>query len=154
MTAPPNLWLWVLRRYFAVIIPLHLLWEIAHLPLYTIWHDAEMAENLFAAVHCTGGDLLIAMATLLLALVALGSGWPVDPRAYRRVAGAALIMGIGYTVFSEWLNTEVRGAWAYSTFMPVLPPIGTGLSPILQWIVVPLAGFGWAYRPLKRLATM
>ncbi|MEQ8396159.1 MAG: hypothetical protein RIB85_13335 [Thalassobaculum sp.] len=144
----------VLRRYLAFVFPLHLLWEFAHLPLYTIWHDAGTAEVLFAAVHCTGGDLLIAMAALLLALMVLGNGWPVDPRAHRRVAGAALIMGIGYTVFSEWLNIEVRGTWEYSALMPVLPPIGTGLSPILQWIAIPLAGFGWAYRPLKRPATV
>ena len=48
------------------------------------------------------------------------------------------------TVFSEWLNIEVRQAWAYRDAMPVIPVLGAGLSPVLQWIIVPLAGFWWA----------
>jgi len=31
----------------------------------------------------------------------------------------------------------VRQSWAYSPLMPVLPVTGTGLAPLLQWIVVP-----------------
>ena len=63
------------------------------------------------------------------------------------VAAAAVACGIGYTVFSEWLNTAVRGSWAYSDLMPVVPILGTGLSPLAQWLVVPLAAFWWVSRP-------
>ena len=49
----------------------------------------------------------------------------------------AVAFGIAYTIYSEWLNTTVRQSWAHSPLMPVLPLIGTGLSPILQWLVVP-----------------
>jgi len=28
--------------------------------------------------------------------------------------------------------------WTYSDLMPLVPPFGTGLLPLLQWIVVPL----------------
>lgn len=51
---------------------------------------------------------------------------------------------LGYTVFSEWLNTSVRASWAYSDLMPVIPVVDLGLSPLAQWIVIPLAGFSWA----------
>jgi hypothetical protein len=54
-----------------------------------------------------------------------------------------------YTVFSEWLNTEVRGSWAYSEFMPVLPVIDAGLSPLAQWIIIPFAAFWWARHPVQ-----
>jgi hypothetical protein len=63
------------------------------------------------------------------------------------VAAAAVALGVGYTVFSEWLNTAVRSGWAYSDLMPVVPILGTGLSPLAQWLVVPLAAFWWASRP-------
>ena len=60
---------------------------------------------------------------------------------------AAIMIGITYTVFSEWLNVEVRRSWSYSPAMPVLPWLGAGLSPILQWLVVPGVAatltFGW-----------
>lgn len=41
-------------------------------------------------------------------------------------------------------NIEVRGAWAYREAMPRLPGLGIGLTPMLQWIVVPVLAFRWA----------
>ena len=48
--------------------------------------------------------------------------------------------------FSHSLNIVVCQNWAYSDLMPVVSVIDTGLSPLLQWIVVPLAGFWFAHR--------
>ena len=99
-----------------------------------------------AAVHCTGGDMLITLSTVTLALFLFGSPeWP-EARA-RSVLLAAFASGVGYTIFSEWLNIEVREAWAYREIMPVIPLIDAGLSPILQWIVIPLAAWWWAVLP-------
>lgn len=96
-------------------------------------------------LHCAAGDALIAAGTLALALIGFaGEHWP--GRGMRRVALATMALGVGYTVFSEWLNTEVRGAWAYRALMPVVPPFGTGLSPLLQWIVVPVVALWLAQR--------
>lgn len=143
--APPRTatrpdWLTVLRRYFLFSLIGHLLWEIAHIPLYTIWIEGSVGEIAFAILHCTGGDLFIAFSTLLLALFALGSGdWPRQNRA--PVLLAAVVMGVGYTIFSEWLNITVREAWAYRDIMPVIPVIDAGLTPFLQWLVVPVAAY-------------
>ena len=52
-------WLTALRRYVVVIGLGNLAWEFAQLPLYTIWHEGSLGEIVFAAIHCTGGDLLI-----------------------------------------------------------------------------------------------
>ena len=60
------------------------------------------------------------------------------PRAgVARVYAGSLAFGVVYTIFSEWLNTSVRGSWTYSDLMPVVPVMGTGLAPLLQWFVVP-----------------
>jgi hypothetical protein len=139
-------WLRVLRRYFLVVALASLAWEFAHLPLYTVWWEGTFGAAAFAAVHCTGGDLLIAASSLLLALLLLGApAWP--ERGFARVAAATILFGVGYTAFSEWLNTEVRGSWRYTELMPTLPPLGTGLSPLAQWMVIPLAAFWWVRRP-------
>jgi hypothetical protein len=142
-------WLRTLRRYIAFVVPAHLLWEFAQLPLYTIWRDGTPGEIVFAVLHCTGGDALIAIAALVSAVLLAGTGWPVARDSYRRVAAIAIVIGVSYTAFSEWLNTAVREAWAYSDLMPVIPLIEAGLSPILQWVLIPLAGFWWARRPLS-----
>ena len=145
-TPPAGTWLTVLRRYLIAIGIGNLVWEFAQLPLYTIWHEGSSGEILFAAVHCTGGDLLIASMALLGAIVVIGDGrWP--HARFGLVAAIAVLGGLAYTVFSEWLNTEIRGSWAYTELMPQLPLIGAGVSPFAQWIVVPLAAFWWARRP-------
>jgi len=138
-------WLSAMRRYVIASALLNLVWEFAQLPLYTIWHQGSMREIVFAAVHCTGGDILIASVSLLATLMIIGNGrWPHD--RFHVVAAAAILGGLAYTIFSEWLNTEVRGSWAYSDWMPTVPLIGAGLSPFAQWIVVPMVAFWWARR--------
>lgn len=150
LPAAPS-WLAVLRRYLALTAAAHLVWEFAHIPLYTIWLTGTAGEIGFAAVHCTGGDLLIAFSAIMLSLILFGSAdWPrVGPR---RVFIATVVIGLGYTIFSEWLNIVVREAWAYRDIMPVIPVIDAGLSPVLQWIIVPSAAYGWAIgrRPWRR----
>lgn len=142
-------WLRVLRRYLAAIAVGNLGWEFAQLPLYTIWHDGSPGEIAFAALHCTGGDVLIAGAALLTALLVAATGdWPHD--RFAAVVAITVLGGLGYTVFSEWLNTEIRGSWAYAETMPRLPLIGTGFAPLAQWIVVPIAAFWWSRHPLGR----
>jgi hypothetical protein len=141
-------WLSALRRYLFVILAGNLVWETLHLPLYTLWREGTPQELAFAVVHCTGGDVLIALSSLVLALVLVGNEkWPV--RRYALVATPAIAFGLGYTIFSEWLNIVVRQSWAYSNLMPLVPVIDTGLSPVAQWLVVPLVGFWWARRPLR-----
>ena len=79
---------------------------------------------------------MIAGLSLLAALALFARAtWPSAGVA--RVYAGSLAFGVVYTIFSEWLNTSVRGSWAYSDLMPVVPVIGTGLAPLLQWFVVP-----------------
>ena len=125
----------------------NLAWEIAQLPLYTIWADGSTGELVFALVHCTAGDLMIAFATLGIALMLVGDIRRPDMR-FSRVAGLTLALGIAYTVYSEWLNVTVRESWAYSELMPVIPILGVGVSPVAQWIFLPLFGLFWARKSL------
>ena len=137
-------WLHGLRRYLLVTAIVNLFWETAHLPLYTIWTDGTPRENVIAVLHCTGGDVLIALSVWASAVLLAGRpGWPVE--AAWRVAALTVVAGFTYTAFSEWLNTAVRQSWTYSRWMPVIPGLGTGLSPALQWLVVPPMAL-WAAR--------
>tara|TARA_R110002110_G_scaffold177604_1_gene382108 strand:- start:174 stop:737 length:564 start_codon:yes stop_codon:yes gene_type:complete len=141
-------WLSTLRRYLLFVAAGNLVWESAHIPLYTIWETGDWGEIIFAVVHCTGGDILIALSAIVLSLLLAGrADWPAS--RFGLVLVLTVLFGVTYTVFSEWLNIEVRQAWAYRGAMPVIPVLGAGLSPVLQWILVPLAGFWWAMRPVS-----
>lgn len=138
-------WISAIRRYIAFLALASLIWEFAHLPLYTIWLTGTPGQLAFAALHCTGGDVLIGLSTLMGALVLMGPiRWPSEGRIV--VLVMIVLFGLGYTVFSEWLNVEVRQAWAYRSQMPVIPFFNTGLSPMLQWLVIPVAASFWAWR--------
>jgi hypothetical protein len=140
-------WLATIRRYLAVAAAAHLAWEAAQMPLYTLWRTGSAGEIAFAVLHCTAGDVLIAGASLLGAMVLCGTpDWP--RQCFTEVATAALVFGLGYTVYSEQLNLA-RGAWTYSAMMPVLPWLGTGLAPFAQWLVIPIACLAWAARPSR-----
>lgn len=125
-------------RYIAWVGMLNFGWEILQLPLYTLLYESPPTEIAFAVVHCTLGDVLIASLSFFAAM-ALSSGktWPQE--RYWRVALLAVIFGVCYTAFSEWNNTVVTRAWAYSSWMPTL--WGIGLSPILQWLLIPMSVF-------------
>ena len=105
----------------------------------------------FALLHCTGGDILITAATFVgAAALARAFRWPLFGW---HMALAAVILGAAYTILSEWLNVEIRRSWSYTAAMPVLPWLGTGLTPLLQWLIVPglaLAIIGDRYRRARR----
>ena len=136
-------WLRALRIYFCVILIGNLSWEVLQLPLYTIWTSGSPGERAFAVIHCTGGDLLIALSSLAASLLLCGTReWP--NQGYLRVAGVTLVFRLAYADFSEWLNVSVRKSWAYSEWMPVIPIAGgIGIAPLLQWVMVPTLAF-WA----------
>lgn len=125
-------------RYIAWVGMLNFAWEILQLPLYTLWYESPPTEIAFAVVHCTLGDILIASLSFFAALaLSNGKTWPLE--RYWRIALLAVFFGGCYTVFSEWNNTVVTRAWAYSSWMPTLG--GIGLSPVLQWLSIPMFVF-------------
>ena len=140
-------WRRICLRYLVAMLVGSLVWETLQLPFYTLSQTGTAQYILYAVAHCTVGDLMIAATALCIAILLAGRGWPW--RNYRRVASLAILFGLAYTVFSEWLNVSVRESWAYAAAMPILPGLGTGLSPFLQWIVVPAAAFFWAQKKSK-----
>jgi len=112
----------------------HLGWEVLQLPLYTVW-QSDVSTIVLAVAHCTAGDLLIAVGTYALAAV-VARTWQWPMRRSAPGVASAIVAGVAYTVFSEWLNVSVRGSWAYAEAMPTIA--GIGVSPLLQWVLVPL----------------
>ncbi len=126
-----------------------LVWETVQLPLYTIWAEGTRTEIAFAVFHCTLGDLLIGAAALALSLMLLRAAAPADWR-WGAVSTLLVILGAGYTVFSEWTNTSLL-RWSYSSLMPTFEIFGThiGASPLAQWLVIPPLALLLAKRTLR-----
>ncbi len=118
----------------ALAFVLNLAWEIAHARLYTLWTEADALTVAWSVFHCTLGDVLIALALFALAGMALRR---VDWPASRPWTGGAMVVAgaMAYTAWSEWYNVYRAGSWGYTASMPLI--YGIGLSPLLQWLILP-----------------
>ena len=124
----------VLLAWIGWSLLLHFGWELAQLPLYTLWRDPDFVHIAWSIAHCTGGDVLIAIGTFVLTSACLRRfDWPSG--APLRGMAILLASGVAYTAFSEWRNVYALGSWQYAEAMPTL--WGIGLSPLMQWLVVP-----------------
>jgi hypothetical protein len=133
-----QVWRAIAFGYLPWLAALNLTWEVAHLPLYTLWKEAEPAYIAFSVAHCTLGDVLIGAAALLTALITGREGALAEWR-WRRIAVITAFLGVGYTIFSEWMNLTILRSWTYAESMPKLELAGIeiGVTPLLQWLVVP-----------------
>lgn len=128
-------WHSAMRSYVPAVAGLNLLWEIVQLPLYTVWQSGSTQDIIVAVLHCTAGDVIIAISALVLSLMLLGnSDWP--KQRHLPVSVLAVLVGLIYTIYSERVNLA-SGEWAYSDLMPIIPWLDVGLTPILQWVVIP-----------------
>jgi hypothetical protein len=136
-------WPTAIRRYLLVSAIGHLAWEVVQLPLYTLWRSGSPDLIAGAVLHCWLGDLVIASVALLAALAIAGDvRWPA--RRVAMVCSVVITVSVGYTAYSEYLNAVVRHRWSYADIMPTVG--GIGLSPLAQWVVVPVVALTRASR--------
>ena len=115
--------------------PAETLWEFAQLPLYTIWYDSDWGYILYAVAHCTLGDMLILLSIyIIVSSLNRNRHWFLSNPIPNTVLFT--VLGLGYTIYSEIINTQ-NGAWAYTESMPVIPVIGIGGAPFMQWVIIP-----------------
>ncbi len=137
-------WSLILRKYLPRLTLCSLIWEIVQLPLYTISKELRWKQLAFNVAHCTVGDTMIGTIALVLALTLCRAGKPTNWHR-TKVGIVAIVIAVAYTVLSERINLA-RGSWSYSIWMPILPWFEVGLSPIVQWLVVPFVAWRWANR--------
>jgi hypothetical protein len=130
----------------ALAFVLNLAWEIAQVRLYTVWAAADGMNIAWSLLHCSVGDAIIAFALFALAgMVLRRADWPAS---HPWTGGAIVVIGaLAYTAWSEWYNVYRAGSWGYTASMPLI--FGIGLSPLLQWLILPPA-LVIAYRMLWR----
>jgi hypothetical protein len=117
-------------------LPLQLLWEIAQFPLYTVWHEGDWGYILYGLAHCTLGDLLIMLSCYwIVALLSRNRYWYLTNILVNGFLYT--LLGLGYTIYSEMLNVNIKGTWDYTELMPVIPVIEIGGMPFMQWVLIP-----------------
>ena len=115
----------------------HFTWEILQAPLFESLSNTVHFVEIAVCLKSTLGDLAIALADFwCAAFIGKGLKWFVIKGA--RAPWVFYAVGLLATIGLEFLNTEVTGHWAHDGVMPLRPILGAGLSPILQWVSVPV----------------
>lgn len=119
----------------AVMFTFHLAWEVAHSPLFSSMQAMPFAQALRACVRATFGDVALGLGSYLVVAACMRDArWAASPRALSLAALSAL--GVLATIGLE-MHAIANGRWAYAEAMPRLPVLDVGLTPLLQWVVVP-----------------
>jgi len=45
-------------------------------------------------------------------------------------------IAVTYTMIAEIIYVQIKSAWAYKEIMPIIPYLGVGLTPFIQWMLV------------------
>ncbi len=115
----------------------HFAWEILQAPMFSSMSQVDHFAGIFICLKATFGDLAIALSAFWsAALVGRSRRWFIRPG--RRALVVFFAVGLLLTIGLEYVHTQITGRWAYDGVMPILPVIGTGLTPFLQWIFVPM----------------
>jgi len=115
---------------------LNLVWEFAQVPLFEGMPVAGHWRAIQVCARATAGDVAIALVAFWAVSWAWRSRlWILRPTTFQ--LGGFVAVGLVITVFIEWLSTQVLDRWAYSASMPTVPGLGVGLSPLLQWVLLP-----------------
>lgn len=109
-------------------------WEWLQTPFF-VDSTATLNEIVWFRLHCTMGDVLILLGcAAVVTTFRRSTGWLAKPRLGDLML--LTVLGVAYTSWSELVNLA-RGSWAYSDLMPLLPGIGLGVVPLLQWLFLP-----------------
>lgn len=114
----------------------HFSWEILQAPLFARMPVMSHWEATLVCLRATIGDIGIALAAFSAgALLDRNVAWFLRPSAGALVG--YLAVGVLFTTVFEWHAVYWANRWAYSNLMPVVPLLGIGASPLLQWLLIP-----------------
>lgn len=115
---------------------LNLPWELLQVPFFAGMPSIAHWDGVIQCVTAAAGDAVILLAAFwATACLWRARMWITQPSLNATVAFVA--MGIAVTIALEWWATGDSGRWTYAKTMPTIPGLGTGVLPLLQWLLIP-----------------
>jgi len=114
---------------------LNFVWEQLQMPLFAGFDDTHYYQVILHCRKATFGDVVISLVAFAGAcLVTRSRNW-ISPMNKFGIA-VFLAIGLVITIAFELLATGPLSRWQYGELMPTI--MGVGLSPIAQWLILPL----------------
>ena len=115
---------------------LNFFWEIQQMQFFQISSEFSCLDMIQNCTLATVGDVGISLTAFwVVAVLSKSRQW------FRRFhwwqLSSFISVGVAITAIFEVPATGVLNLWEYADIMPVLPFFGTGLLPLLQWLLIP-----------------
>ena len=115
---------------------LNFVWEIWQAPFFAGMPNANHWTAVKGCTRATVGDIAIMLTAFWAVAVVMRSRVWILRAGWRCIAGFTAT-GFAMTVLMERLATGPLNRWTYADSMPVVPLLGIGLLPALQWLLLP-----------------
>lgn len=125
---------------FAFAFLLNYPWELMQVPLYQSMPEAAHWDAIKVCTRATLGDGIIMLLAYWGAALLVQDRWWVARPSLASVL-ALIAIGVGITVLLERLaivSNNPNWGWRYAEAMPMVPVLEIGLTPLLQWVILPL----------------
>jgi hypothetical protein len=127
---------------------LNFVWEVQQMPFFLLPPSLSCQERVINCTLATVGDVAIMLTGFwVVAALVQSRRWILQPSGWQ--VAVFLSVGIVITAIFEVLATGILNWWEYASIMPTLPGLGTGLLPLLQWLLLPLLVIYFLRRQLQ-----
>ena len=123
---------------------LNFAWEIIHGPLYKGF-TYSTSHIAFCGLASVADAFMVLLIYFILAIVYKDPLW-IKHINLQRTLILILIGGIG-AILAEMRHLSL-GNWSYASSMPILPFVNAGLSPVLQFMFLPVLIFYLSFSQL------
>lgn len=112
---------------------LNFIWELAQGPLYEGF-EYDLKHISFCALASVADMLMVFILLFAFGLIYKDVYW-MQSWSLNRILLLVVVGFFGAIIAEVWHTT--RGDWSYANTMPLLPIINIGISPVLQFTVLP-----------------
>ena len=124
---------------------LNFIWELIQIPLYkrsfySIEHIA------FCALASVADVIMLLLLYFGFTLIFRNLLW-IKHLKWQRIVIVSLIGGAGAALAEIWHLSS--GNWEYATSMLIIPIVDVGISPVLQFMILPLLVYFLSFYSLK-----
>lgn len=114
---------------------IHFFWEMWQMPLFMFSQSTDLPAMNWMCTQASLGDGVIAVISYYFVFYINKKHW-LSTASFVDVF-LFILPGMALTIVLEHINTGFYSRWEYDPLMPIVPIIGIGLFPLLQWIVIP-----------------
>ena len=127
---------------------LNFAWEIIQIPLYKN-SSYSLMHITFCALASVADAIVVLLIYLVLGFIFKNSLW-IQKLTWYKVLLIISIGGTGAALTEIWYLSLAN--WSYADAMPIIPVVNVGLSPILQFMILPLLVYRLSFNFLEWIA--